>query len=363
MTTAQFPSLLGVIACSPTDASKRDALFEVFKEHLTPSQSPPVILLGPPGACASLGTILEEPGVEPGSLAVIKVAGEIEPEKAMELVHACDHVVLIRNGAPEQSKKLRDCALESGCASVAVLHPGAARAELLRSPEPVQKAGWLPDLFSHLKLDPHATIEDIQVTADPLANRTAPSTRRWWRTVMFLQGLAVTLPFAWFLAEPFGYDASVAPLAGAAGVMLFTFLAWWTRWRGMQSARARSRLLSEAARSMSSTRSIPGGASLAGVETVPALRPLLWHAAKASESAKGEAWDRTPVSERADEGGILRCKPFSAEHLFDRFLRWGASRSAYRTWMDSSVSTARHSAESSPKMQVSESSAKLPNPR
>jgi hypothetical protein len=110
--------------------------------------------------------------------------------------------------------------------------------------------------------------------ANEAATRLAPNTRRLWRSILALEGMAVLFPMGWLLVTQRNWPA--APIA--AGVAVCTVavvgVCWWLRWRNQQQAWSRTRLLAEVARSFEATAGWPGEPTRAALATAPSLQPL-----------------------------------------------------------------------------------------
>jgi hypothetical protein len=182
---------------------------------------------------------------------------------------------------------------------------------------------WLLPLFRAAGIAPDADLDEVQRKMDAFANRAAPLARRWWKWIIFVQGLAVLIPLAW-LRHPIFLPISWIGLAGLLTVGVFVSVNWWLRWRGMQKAWARSRLVAEVSRSLLSTSHCPWPKAPSIFEIVPALEPLQVIADKSSRPEASSHWKQDYLKNRIeDQSNYYRSKQREAERQRRQFSRWG----------------------------------------
>lgn len=133
---------------------------------------------------------------------------------------------------------------------------------------------WADDLLASLGLSRESPVRDVYERTNDLATRLAPNTRRLWRSILLLEGIAVLLPIGWLLVTQRNWPA--APIAGAVAICTIAVVGvcWWLRWRHQQQAWCRSRLLAEIARSLEATAGWPGRPTREALGTAPSLQPL-----------------------------------------------------------------------------------------
>ena len=191
-------------------------------------------------------------------------------------------------------------------------------------PERIEREqGWLPELFETAGLSPDADLETVKSKMSAVANQTAPLTRRGWKWILLLQGLAVLAPLAWLVRRPVDLPVRETALLTLCAVILLVALNWWLRWRGMQKTWARSRLVAEHARSLLATVDCPHMPALQSLALVPALRPLRWIAHRPAGSVSFAEWRDFYVQKRiGDQEEYFSEKQKQAESQRKRLTRW-----------------------------------------
>jgi ABC-type multidrug transport system fused ATPase/permease subunit len=190
-------------------------------------------------------------------------------------------------------------------------------------PQIPSEGGWLSELFEQAGLTPDDSLETIQERTDSLANRAAPVTRRWWKWILFLEGITVLVPLAWLVQRMvfvrIGWVAAVTFLT----VLLLVAVNWWLRWRGMQKTWARARLVAEVARSLLSTAACPATRNAAVLAEVPSLRPLRWTARRAASPLPFPEWRQLYLEKRIDDQEkYFRNKQQQSEQQRKQLTRW-----------------------------------------
>jgi hypothetical protein len=183
---------------------------------------------------------------------------------------------------------------------------------------------WLTRLFKVAGVPPGAELETIKSKMDALANRAAPLTRRWWKWVLLLQGIAVLVPLAW-LRHPLFVPAGWVAAATFSTVILFVSVNWWLRWRGMQTTWARARLVAEVSRSLFCTRACPRTPALESLDVVPSLHSLREVAGVRSlEPMPSPEWREAYIADRIDaQLDYFVARRAEAERQRSQLSRWG----------------------------------------
>jgi hypothetical protein len=129
-------------------------------------------------------------------------------------------------------------------------------------------------MLGGLGLDRSSPVSEVHERTNDLATRLAPNTRRLWRSILILQGIAVLLPIGWLMVSQRNWPAGL--LAGAVALCTITLVGvcWWLRWRSQHQAWSRSRLLAEITRSLEATAGWPGRPTRTALGTAPSLQPL-----------------------------------------------------------------------------------------
>jgi len=240
----------------------------------------------------------------------------------IEMIEACTSLVWLGEG-PE-SERLLAYAKAVGRHVCTVSRDG--KIDALEGLEKVNlhaSDDWLPSVFQAAGLSADADLETIFRKTDALATLAAPVTRRWFKWIIVIQALAVVVPITWLM-----YRAIGLPTGGAAGLTLGTIvvliaMTWWLRWRGMQKAWARARLVAEVARSMLVTERCSGLPMPANVHGIPALRHLRWFCLAAGAHTQQDDWVKSYTKDRIeDQENYFAQKQSSAEAERRRLSRW-----------------------------------------
>jgi hypothetical protein len=134
---------------------------------------------------------------------------------------------------------------------------------------------WADDMLSSWGLARGGEARVIYERANTIATRLAPNTRRLWRSILLLEGIAVLLPLGWLLVGQRNWPAGLVSGSVALCTVAVVGVCWWLRWRNQQQSWSRSRLLAEIARSMEATAHWPGDPTRAALVTSPSLQPLV----------------------------------------------------------------------------------------
>lgn len=134
--------------------------------------------------------------------------------------------------------------------------------------------GWAVPLLQQLGLEPGAPAAEVYERANALASRLAPNTRRLWRSILLLEGLAVLLPLLWLMVEQREWSAAVVAASVALCTIAVVGFCWWLRWKRQQHVWSRSRLFAEIARSQIATASWPGHPTRDALFPSPSLQPI-----------------------------------------------------------------------------------------
>jgi hypothetical protein len=133
---------------------------------------------------------------------------------------------------------------------------------------------WARPLLTALGLQKPTNPRQVLLAADDAATRLAPNTRRMWKWVLVLEGLAVLAPLLWLLVSRFRLPISFAACSVLVCTLLVVGICWWLRWRGMQFSWARTRMIAEIARSAEATGGIGGRATAAALGGAPGLQTI-----------------------------------------------------------------------------------------
>ena len=133
---------------------------------------------------------------------------------------------------------------------------------------------WADPLLASLGLNRRSPVAEVYEKSNDLATRLAPNTRRLWRSILILEGIAVLLPIGWLMVSQRNWPA--APLAGAVAICTVALVGvcWWLRWRSQQQSWSRSRLLAEITRSLMATSGWPEKPTRGALGTAPSLQPV-----------------------------------------------------------------------------------------
>ncbi len=250
-----------------------------------------------------------------------------EPTSAeMDLVEASDLLLLVPGAAAGADT---DRAQESLLGFVQalgrpVLRMDGSGAVLGEIPSQLEsERGWLSELFEQAGLSPNDSLPTIQKRMDELANRAAPITRRWWKWILFLEGITVLVPLAWLVQRLVFVRIEWVAAVTFFAVLLLVAVNWWLRWRGMQRTWARARLVAEVARSLLATMACPEVHSLAVEAEVPSLRPLRWIARRAASPRPFPEWRQLYLEKRIDDQDrYFRDKQQQSEQQRKQLTRW-----------------------------------------
>ena len=151
---------------------------------------------------------------------------------------------------------------------------------------------WAKPLLTALDLRNSKNPDIVLERADNAANQLAPNTRRMWKWVLVLEGLAVLAPLLWLLVSRFRLPVPLAACSVLVCTLLVVGICWWLRWRGMQFSWARTRMIAEIARSAKATEGIGGQATAAALGGAPSLQTIArWIGHGETETQPQEAKD------------------------------------------------------------------------
>lgn len=117
-----------------------------------------------------------------------------------------------------------------------------------------QAPDWYAQLLETLKLDTGDDASHIMRRTDAVASALAPNTRRQWKWLLLLEGVAVVLPLLWLVTLHLRWQPLYTALAVLVCAALLIASCWWVRWKGMQHSWIRARLVAEIGRSLMATR-------------------------------------------------------------------------------------------------------------
>ncbi len=132
-------------------------------------------------------------------------------------------------------------------------------------------SGWAKDLFSALKITPDDEASLILDKAEQVANDLAPNTRRLWNVILFFQGIAVLAPLFWFMVVRERWEVPFTAYGVVFCTVAVVLICWYVRWRGMQHAWARARMVAEIARSETVTAQVAPQATAQALKGAPYL--------------------------------------------------------------------------------------------
>ncbi|MEY2499626.1 MAG: hypothetical protein QOD12_3182 [Verrucomicrobiota bacterium] len=244
---------------------------------------------------------------------------------SIELVETSDVLMLIsRASSAHASLAERDLvSYAQGIGRPVIRIDGETGALQDKIPERIEREqGWLPELFETAGLSPDADLETIKSKMSAVANQAAPLTRRWWKSILLLQALAVLVPLAW-LRRPANVSVAGIAVMTFCAVVFLVAVNWWLRWRGMQKTWARARLVAEMARSLLATAGCPRMPALQTLTAVPALRSLRWVAPRPAGRVPFKDWRDSYVLKRVDDQEkYFATKQKEAEKQRKQLTRW-----------------------------------------
>jgi len=318
---ASFPVVVGVVADeSALSAQVVEGIRNFFKQfgERSPAGVIAVTVLGEP-VFSRLNNAGKQPGV------AWETISSQSDSKEMDLVDASDLILLISiapfNGVDRAHKNLVAFAQDLGRPVFQMNESGVLLDQV--PPQIPLERGWLSELFEQAGLTPDDSLKTIQTRMDNLANRAAPVTRRWWKWILFLEGITVLIPLAWLVQRMVFIRIEWVAAVTFLAVLLLVAVNWWLRWRGMQKTWARSRLVAEVARSLLSTAACSGTRSPAVLGEVPSLRPLRWIARSTASSLPFPEWRQLYLEKRIDDQEKYFCKKQKqSEQQRKHLTRW-----------------------------------------
>lgn len=150
---------------------------------------------------------------------------------------------------------------------------------------------WTKRLFSSLDIRPADDLVDIQEKLESAANRLAPDSRRNYNLILLFQGTAVLAPLLWLVVLRQQWQVFYASYSVVLCTLLLVGISWWVRWRGMQHAWARSRMVAEIVRSTLITSRLSSQATVRALRRAPALERV----AQWLQSGRGQPQTELPV--------------------------------------------------------------------
>jgi len=133
---------------------------------------------------------------------------------------------------------------------------------------------WIDPLLATLQLKRGDTAEVVYEFANDKAEKLAPNTRRLWRWVLLLEGMAVLLPLLWLRVAHMAGAVGLVACAVAFCTLTLVATSWWMRGKNLQHTWARSRLLAEIARSAKATAGWPVKITREALGNAPSLQPI-----------------------------------------------------------------------------------------
>lgn len=320
-----FPLIVGFVADHLIlSAQAAQTVQEVLRQLR--ERSPGGVLVTTAVRDAQLAT--EQAGISWESLSDDTAGGSHSGQDASEsaqigLVEASDLVLIVSSAVADNSAISHLLVLARSLARpVLRLDENGVLMDKL-PPRIESETGWLADLFRLADLSPNDSLETIQARMDALANRAAPITRRWWKWILFLQGITVLVPLTWLVQRLVLVRIEWVALMTFVTVVLLVAVNWWLRWRGMQKTWARARLVAEVARSLLATAACPIGSSLQILAEVPSLRPLRWLARRRASAIPFPEWRQLYLEKRIDDQEkYFREKQRQSEQQRKQLTRW-----------------------------------------
>ncbi len=162
---------------------------------------------------------------------------------------------------------------------------------------------WARPLLTALDLRKPESPQQVLSATDAAATRLAPDTRRMWKWVLVLEGIAVLAPLLWLLVSRFRLPVSFAACSVLVCTLLVVGICWWLRWRGMQFSWARTRMIAEISRSAVATEGIGSKATAGALSGAPGLQMIADWILSANHETKTQADDakRTYLESRIDD--------------------------------------------------------------
>ncbi len=133
---------------------------------------------------------------------------------------------------------------------------------------------WANSLWNALGLE-GVSAEEIYHRTDEYASRLAPNTRRLWRSILLLEGMAVLAPLLWMVAARSDWSPAGISVIVATVTLGLVGLCWWLRWKQQQHLWSRSRLVAEIARSRIATKDWDFDLTRDALFSTPSLQPLV----------------------------------------------------------------------------------------
>lgn len=133
---------------------------------------------------------------------------------------------------------------------------------------------WATQIFADHGIDGAAGPAVVLEKVGGMADRLAPDTRRLWKLILLLQGLAVLAPLLWLTVVRAGVPVSLAAVSMAVCSLIVVGVCWWLRWRGMQMAWVNARVVAEIARSAVASNRVAGDATIRALEGSSGLQEI-----------------------------------------------------------------------------------------
>lgn len=181
-----------------------------------------------------------------------------------------------------------------------------------KTPSHPLRPAWYEPLAKALGLQSDSTAEQVLKKADTVANTLAPNTRRLWKWILTLEGVAVVLPLLWLLVLRLGWHPGYTASAVLTCTLLIVGVCWWLRWRGMQHTWTRARLLAEIARSADATGWLPGRVTVEALASAPKLQVI------ASGLPQNPAHDDAPDLESLKQRYLKERIQHQRQHYADK---------------------------------------------
>ncbi len=193
------------------------------------------------------------------------------------------------------------------------------------------RPAWFEPLINALGLQPDSTAAEVLKKADAVANTLAPNTRRLWKWILTLEGVAVVLPLLWLLVLRLGWHPGYTAFAVLTCTLMIVGVCWWLRWRGMQHTWTRARLLAEIARSADACCWLPGRVTVEALSSAPKLQVIA--NGLPQNPAREEASDLESLKQRYLTERIQHQR----QHYYDKRIAAIQERKHFSRWVTRSL--------------------------
>ena len=152
---------------------------------------------------------------------------------------------------------------------------------------------WARQLFASVGITKGGDPDQVLERTGNLANHLAPNVRRTVRFILLFEGIAVLAPVFWLLVVRHRWSGAYVSYGVVVCTLLVIAICWWLRWRGMNQAWSRARMVAEIGRSAVATKGIAGNATVQALGGAPSLQPI-------AKWVVGESEKSRPVDEARD---------------------------------------------------------------